>query len=59
MPDTDDSKLVNEREAKIQRAMAIVKHGNYERYGINEVDERYIRSLPDWRLDRIIDRRMV
>jgi hypothetical protein len=59
MPDTDDSKLVNERELKIQRAMAIVKHGNYERYGINEVDERYIRSLPDWRLDRIIDRRLV
>jgi hypothetical protein len=46
---------VNEREEKIQRAIALVKHRNFERYGIFAADERDIRSQPDWRLDRIID----
>ena len=45
----------DECEAKIQRAISIVKHRNFERYGIAEVDESYIRRLPDWRLDRIIN----
>ena len=47
--------MPDEREEKIQRAISIVKHRNFERYGIAEVDEAYVRSLPDWRLDRIID----
>jgi hypothetical protein len=49
---------VDLREAKIQQAIAISKHRHYERYGFSEVDERYIRSLPDWRLDRIIESRL-
>ena len=48
---------VDLREAKIQQAIAISKQTHFERYGFSEVDERYIRSLPDWRLDRIIESR--
>lgn len=46
--------MPDDREEKIQQAVAIVKQQNWERYDIYEVDEAYIRSLPDWRLDRII-----
>jgi hypothetical protein len=47
--------MPDDREEKIQQAISIVKQRNWERYDIYEVDETYIHSLPDWRLDRILD----
>jgi hypothetical protein len=44
------------RETKVQEALLIVKHRNFMRYGLNDVDERYIRSLSDPMLDHIIER---
>ena len=50
MPDVAD------REAKIQEVIMIMRHRNFMRYGINEVDEGYVRSLRDSVLDGIIER---
>jgi hypothetical protein len=57
MPDDFAEPEVDSREAKIQRAIAISKHRHFDRYGISEADEPYIRSLPDWQLDWIIEDR--
>lgn len=54
MPDDD---LIDPDE-KIDQAIRIVKQRNWERYGVYEVDERYVRSLPEWRLDAIIKSRV-
>jgi hypothetical protein len=47
---------VDEREAKIQRVIAIVRHRNFERYGIDDVDEAFVRSMRDSMLDHVIER---
>lgn len=47
---------VDEREEKIQQALSIIRHRNFERYGIDNVDEQYVRSLNDRLLDHVIDR---
>ena len=47
--------MPDDREEKIQQALKIVKQQNWERYDIDDVDEAYIRSQPDWRLDRILE----
>jgi hypothetical protein len=44
----------NEREEKIQEVLMIFRHQNFMRYGINEVDESYVRSLRDPMLEHII-----
>lgn len=46
---------VDEHEAKIQRAIAEVRHRNFERYGIDEVDEAYVRGLSDRLLDMVLN----
>jgi len=45
----------DEREEKIQQAIAITRHRNWERYGIDDVDEAWVRRQPDWWLDHIIN----
>jgi hypothetical protein len=45
--------MTDDREFKVQQAIAVVRERNFDRYGIDAVDENYIRGLPDCRLDRI------
>jgi len=45
----------DEREAKIQEVLLILRHQNFMRYGINDVNEAYVRGLSDVSLDCIID----
>lgn len=42
------------REARVARAISAARRTHLARYGTDAVDEAYIRSLPDWMLDRII-----
>lgn len=46
----------SDREAKIQEALLVLRHINFMRYGINDVNEGYVRSLSDPILDDIIER---
>jgi hypothetical protein len=50
MADADD------RRAREDEAILIVRHHNFMRYGINDVDEAYISSLSDPMLNHIIER---
>jgi hypothetical protein len=45
----------DEREAKIQDVLLILRHQNFMRYGINDVNEAYVRGLSDQALEHIID----
>lgn len=46
----------DEREQLVQQALRIVRQRNFERYGIDDVDERYIRRLNDRLLEHVVSR---
>jgi hypothetical protein len=46
----------DKREQLVQAAFRIVRHRNWERYGIDDVNEQYIRGLNDRLLVHIVTR---
>jgi len=44
------------REQLAEQALRIVRQRNWERYGVDDVDEAYIRGLNDRLLQCIVDR---
>jgi hypothetical protein len=53
--DVEPERTPDERQSKVQRAISIVKSRNLDRYGVDVCDETYIRRLPDFQLDAIIE----
>lgn len=47
--------MADDRKAKEDRAIAMLKHQHFTRYGVDAVDEAYVRRLPDSLLDKILN----
>jgi hypothetical protein len=49
-----DANPESAREDRVRRAIAALRRSHFDIYGLDAVDEAYVRRQPDWMLDRII-----